>query len=141
MRDKNMKIMKIAAVLVAVVVLMGMVGCGGESGDPASDFEYRYSVNLDGVEITKYIGTSIKVNIPAKIEGEPVVAIGAGAFADSGIIEIVIPDSVIHIGDYAFIDTLLSKEVIQEIMLINPFAFGREQEEITGHVHTADCNH
>jgi len=32
---------------------------------PASDFEYSYNASLGGVEITKYIGTPIKVHIPA----------------------------------------------------------------------------
>ncbi|MDR2558174.1 MAG: leucine-rich repeat domain-containing protein [Oscillospiraceae bacterium] len=80
-------------------MVFGLAGCSA-SGDPASDFEYRAVAG--GVEITKYIGTSIRANIPAKIEGEPVVAIGARAFEDSGIMEVTIPDSVTSIKQGAF---------------------------------------
>ena len=40
--------------------------------------------------------------IPPTIDGLPVTAIGAGAFSDSGITGVTIPDSVTSIGDRAF---------------------------------------
>ncbi|MCL2637236.1 MAG: leucine-rich repeat domain-containing protein [Oscillospiraceae bacterium] len=94
-----MKIKKMIAILLAVVLVLGLVGCSG-GGDPASDFEYR--AVSGGIEITKYVGTSVKVNIPAKIEGEPVVSIGWGAFENSGIMEVNIPNSVANIYGRAF---------------------------------------
>ncbi|MCL1806736.1 MAG: leucine-rich repeat domain-containing protein [Oscillospiraceae bacterium] len=67
-----------------------------------SDFEYKYDATAGGIVITKYIGTSIKVKIPKKIEGEFVVWIGDNAFIHSGIMEVYIPNSITNIGDYAF---------------------------------------
>jgi hypothetical protein len=68
--------------------------------NPISDFEYKAIAG--GVEITKYIGTSIRVRIPGKIEGVPVISIGDSAFENAGIMEVYIPDGVINIGRSAF---------------------------------------
>ena len=65
------------------------------------EFEYEYNAELSGIVINKYIGTSTKVRIPEKIDGKPVVSID-GAFKNSKITEITIPDSVTTIGGYAF---------------------------------------
>jgi len=54
------------------------------------------------VEITKYIGTSIRVRIPEKIEGVPVISIGDRAFFQTGIMEVHIPNGVTNIGSSAF---------------------------------------
>ncbi len=69
---------------------------------PPDDFEYKY--NDDGtVTITKYVGISIEVNIPPKIEGCVVTNIGEDTFEGCGkIITITIPDSVTSIGQGAF---------------------------------------
>ena len=69
---------------------------------PASDFEYEYDAELSGVVIQKYTGTSERVRIPEKIEGEPIIVIGEDAFANSGIVEIYIPNTVTRIANNAF---------------------------------------
>lgn len=43
-----------------------------------------------------------RIEIPSQYEGKPVTSIGYGAFAFIALEEIVIPDSVTSIGDYAF---------------------------------------
>ncbi len=91
--------------------------------NPNRDFVWR--VVGQKIEIQKYIGNSQKVVIPRSIEGKPVeilgksifndchdvesiimpdsvVKIGEGAFMSCGIKNIVIPDSVTEIGDYTF---------------------------------------
>jgi hypothetical protein len=68
--------------------------------NPVSDFEYKAIAG--GIEITRYIGTPVRVRIPETIEGVPVISIGSSAFRWSGIMEIHIPDSVISIGDNVF---------------------------------------
>lgn len=91
-----------------VALLAFVAGCSGggnnpppkEPETPASDFEYRYNAAMGGVIITKYIGNAIKVRIPEKIEGEPVVVIDG--FRGSGIMEVYIPNSVTSIGYGAF---------------------------------------
>ena len=54
----------------------------------------------------------------------PVVAIGEGAFADSGIISLTIPDSVTTIGDYAFtLNFLRSLTIADSVTEIGEDAF------------------
>ena len=88
------------------LIIAGCSGTNAPPGDlkenPASDFKYNYNASINGVEITEYIGSSGKVRIPEKIEGDPVIKIGGGAFKDSGIVEVYIPNTVTYIGNYAF---------------------------------------
>ena len=41
---------------------------------PASDFEYEYDDNYQGIKITKYLGSAKKLIIPKEIDGKPVKA-------------------------------------------------------------------
>ncbi len=69
--------------------------------DCATDFEY--STENNEITITKYVGTSNKVNVPVNIGGVSVVAIGDSAFFENmDVTSVTIPDSVITIGDWAF---------------------------------------
>ena len=71
---------------------------------PEKDFEFHFEG--DSVVITKYIGNSDKVGVPAKIQGKPVMGIGWHSFKrDSGfsnIEELVLPDTIEFIGGTAF---------------------------------------
>ena len=82
----------------AMVVLCAV--CAG--ADTYGDF--NYSVLDDGtVEITKYIGSAEKVDIPEKINGKSVTSIGGAAFYDcTSITSVIIPDSVGSMGVSAF---------------------------------------
>jgi len=76
-----MKIRKIIAILVAMVVVLvvvlGVVMFIRNRTAPANDFEYRYNEELEGIEITNYIGDSKRVIIPETIGGFPVVSISS----------------------------------------------------------------
>ena len=68
---------------------------------PEEDFEFQF--DGESVAITKYIGNSDKVGVPAKIQGKPVMAIRWQAFKDnSNIEEIVLPETLEFIGIHAF---------------------------------------
>lgn len=55
------------------------------------------------IEITMYNGTDTVVTVPSEFEGVPVTSIGPQAFyGDSAITDIILPDTITEIGDYAF---------------------------------------
>ena len=58
------------------------------------------------VTVTGFVKTSeaesVNVEIPDSIDGCPVTTIGAFAFNNSAISDVIIPDSVVSLGDYAF---------------------------------------
>ena len=73
------------------------------ASSPAGDFTYTLLDN-GFCEITKYTGSDLVVGIPTEIDGHTVQAIGAEAFYGSNITEVVIPDTVTYVGDFAFVD-------------------------------------
>jgi len=101
---------RIIAVILTTVFLMVLTSCNREedSADetPASDFEYGYAdeyfyfgeydylEELTGIIIKRYIGESENVQIPKRIDGEPVMGIGGGAFMSTDVKSVIIPDSV-----------------------------------------------
>lgn len=62
----------------------------------ANDYEYRISDN--SVTITRYVGSTANIAIPAKIEGLPVRKIGGGAFTGTAVEAVKIPEGVTEIG-------------------------------------------
>lgn len=85
-----------------------------ENANPASDFEYELSTNKNYVYITKYIGTDEHVVIPSQIDDISVSVIKGiyypstgetvGAFQNSSIRSVVIPNSIASIHNNAFSD-------------------------------------
>ena len=63
-----------------------------------------YKVSTDGTyaKVLGYSGTSTKVNISSMYNGLPVTSISSNAFANTDIVEVIIPDSVTSIGKSAF---------------------------------------
>jgi len=57
---------RLTAIVLTVILILGFTACGGGDAEnkppsdlkesPASDFEYKYNAELNGIEITKYIG-------------------------------------------------------------------------------------
>ena len=78
---------------------------------PATSFNFSYSDANHTASITKFVGSETEVIIPSMVEHNgatyKVTAIAdgnynTGAFYDSNITSVVIPDTVTSIGDYAF---------------------------------------
>lgn len=77
---------------------------------PVTDFEF---VKENGsVKIIRYIGSQDTVVIPERIDDLPVKYIAENAFSGTFITTAVIPESVISIGESAFMDCSMLKEVI-----------------------------
>src|ERR1035441_3822899 len=71
---------------------------------PAAQAQFTYTTNNGAITITSYTGPDGTVTIPSAINGLPVASIGDFAFAASGLTSVTIPNSVISIGDDAFLD-------------------------------------
>lgn len=69
-----------------------------------NDGTWIYTENSDNtIIITGCVGPCASaLVIPGKINGSDVVAISNGAFADSGIVSVQLPDTITEIGNYAF---------------------------------------
>ena len=64
--------------------------------------DYTYVIRDGGAVITSYLGSQKVVQIPDRIEGYPVVAIGEGAFRNSKVEEVILSDGVTTIDWFAF---------------------------------------
>lgn len=86
-----------------------------EQGTPEGSFQnedYLYYLYEDHAVIVKYLGNASRVEIPSELDGKPVTQIGGGyrvymgvyaPFEENTILEeVIIPDSVKKIGQYAF---------------------------------------
>ena len=119
--------MKVKKWLLGLVTFAAMaVLCAVCAGaDTYGDF--NYSVLDDGtVEITKYIGSAEKVDIPEKINGKSVTSIGRRAFElCRNLTSITIPNSVTEIGGGAFFSctSLTSIKIPDSVMQIGDYVF------------------
>ena len=69
--------------------------------NPVSDFNYEE--NQDGtISITGYLGKALEVVIPSTIHGKAVTTIGDGAFMQTAITSITLPDTITKIGQNVF---------------------------------------
>lgn len=95
--------MKKLALLLAAAMLLSLLGCASlRPVNPVSDFDYYVNEEKQYINITKYIGESKDVVIPAYIEDLPVRTIGIDSFANSSIESVVLPDTVEEVLDNAF---------------------------------------
>ncbi len=87
---------------------------------------FDYSVNLDNTAtITKYLGSGGAVTIPGTLDGHIVTKIGQDAFLNRiDLTSVIIPDSVVEIGRYAFSATgLTSVTILGNVSKIDLAAF------------------
>ena len=65
--------------------------------------DYRYAIlSSGGISILEYTGEDIKVDLTALNLGGPITAVGGGAFRNSSVTEILLPDTVTAIQAEAF---------------------------------------
>ena len=89
-----------------------------ESQQIIDEADFEYSVTQGEITITKYLGTNTNVVIPATIKDLPVTAIGNNAFqGDENLQTIELPKGLKTIGDWAFAESGLTKIKIPESVL------------------------
>ena len=110
-----MKIKQLLGALLCAAALLSLFACqrNGANGDssapettapppsPVEDFEYVVTEE-NTIKITKYIGTADTVVIPSDIDGLTVTEIGAVAFENAAVTEVLLPKSLTQIGTSAF---------------------------------------
>lgn len=75
---------------------------------PLSEFTYEYDAGWGGIVITEWSSSNntLRVKIPSEIEGQPVVGVArrnkSKAFMNAGIMEVILPDTLTHIGKESF---------------------------------------
>ncbi|MGD0744937.1 MAG: leucine-rich repeat protein [Verrucomicrobiota bacterium] len=88
--------------------------------------QFTFTTNNGAITITKYTGSSGVVTIPGAIKGLPVTRIGNRAFSGTRVTQVLIPDSVIEIGQRAFFRCALLTNVTlgSNVASIDDWAFG-----------------
>ncbi len=90
-------------------------------------FEYERIDETDTAMITGVLGETSRLAIPEMIGGYRVVAIGREAFAEvysKNIEEIIVPKTVVSIGEYAFRDTKYIPVILSEDTVITQLGEG-----------------
>ena len=82
--------------------------------------QFTFTTNNGAITITGYTGPVGAVVIPAATNGYPVTSIGNLAFEDNeNITSVIIPDSVIKIGGYAFADNVDDDSPLTNVIIGN----------------------
>jgi hypothetical protein len=76
--------------------------------DDEKDFTVEILKESNSVRITKYAGTNTELRIPPRLGDRPVPEIGEKAFVKKGLVSVVIPESIIFIGNQAFADNQIA---------------------------------
>lgn len=70
---------------------------------PVVQAQYDFATNSDGsLDITRYTGSDLLVNIPGATNNVAVTTIDFAAFAGTGVTNVIIPNSITSLGEDAF---------------------------------------
>jgi len=99
--------------------------------------DYRYNIYGDGtVGILNYIGTNSIITVPEKINGSPVTRIEDSAFEATGLTGIVLPETLLTVGNRAFYgcEKLTSLTIPNNVKTIGKDAFLIEKNNASSFV-------
>ena len=91
--------------------------------DDEKDFSVEIINESNTVRITRYTGKSAELRIPPRIGDRPVAEIGERVFMKKGLTSVVIPESVVFIGNMAFAENPISSISIGANVYITNNAF------------------
>ena len=114
------------ASLLALIMLLTLLPLGAVSVSAGVEDDYRYTVSNGAAIITRYSGDGGDVVIPSTLGGYPVTGIDYAVFSYwESITSVIIPDSVVSIGDDAFYgcDNLTSVIIPDSVASIGDSAF------------------
>ena len=105
-----------------IAELMEQMGVQSPPSNPTQNGEalpFTYLKTEQGIQILSYTGHASTVEIPASIEGLPVIAIGDSAFREQTQLQaVVIPEGVVSIGWFAFFGCVSLQHVAMPDSLI-----------------------
>lgn len=86
---------------------------------------YTQGLTFSSGGVASYAGTSQQVIVPDVYNSTPVIYVGEGAFRDTSVTAVTLPDSVTQIGSYAFYNCrwLASINLTQNVRSIGEYAF------------------
>lgn len=92
--------------ITSFILMSAILLCGCNTKTAPEGPEYLYvTYNLDGedfITLTKYMGRKTDVVVPTELDGLPVTEIGAGCFAETSVVSVTVPDSILVIESGAF---------------------------------------
>lgn len=92
--------------ITSFILMSAILLCGCNTKTAPEGPEYMYTTyNLDGedfITLTKYMGRKTDVVVPTELDGLPVTEIGAGCFAETSVVSVTVPDSILVIESGAF---------------------------------------
>jgi len=91
--------------------------------DDEKDFTVEIINEGSAVRIIRYTGKNTELRIPPRIGDRPVAEIGEHAFIKKGVVSVVIPESVIFIGNMAFAENQIGSVSIGANVYIANNAF------------------
>lgn len=126
-------IKKSVCFILSIIFLTGVATANGAnsyaqdyetSGSDAEDWIYEETYS--SIRITEYVGEGTEVEVPEEIEGKPVTTICEGAFKDSLVATVTLPDTVKEIQDEAFYNcqNLTDLDLSDKLEIIGDSVFG-----------------
>lgn len=125
--NKKILIGLIIVLFLGIVTLIYNVTIGSDKINLTDEACFEF--DKESGKITGYKSIcDIEINIPQKINGKEVKAIGSFAFAKKGITKIKLPEGLEEIGIGAFEDNLIEKlEIPKSVTTIKTYAFRKNK--------------